>query len=261
MKAEHDTGPATFDFLSVITSRHCKRAFLDEPVSRADLERVLTAAAHAPSPRNTQFWQVAVLMGEARAELSRRLCAALDSPEQYEHDYTNRPSPMGATYEQRAFAWGAEFYGAMGVNREDRAARREFERRNLCFYGAPVAMIFHLPHNAVAGTFLEMGFFLQNVMLGLVSAGLGSCPQYSVARYADVIRDVLGLGADRLVVCSLSVGHVDESAAINRFHPQRAALSEYTQWHDQVPSETPSRVPPTGSSAGDGTPAPAADNA
>lgn len=247
MKADHDTGPAAFDFLSVITRRHCKRAFLDRPVSRAVLERVLTAAAHAPSPRNTQFWQVAVLTGEARAELSRRMCAALDSAAQYEHDYTNRPSPMGTPYEQRAFAWGAEFYGAMGIDREDTAARRDFERRNLSFYGAPVGMIFHLPRNAVHGTFLEMGFFLQNVMLGLVSSGLGSCPQYSVARYADVIREFLGLGADRLVVCGLSVGHVDESASINNFYPERATLFDYTQWHDHVPSATAS--PPTAGTA------------
>lgn len=236
ISAEAATAAIDTGFLSVITRRHCKRAFLDRPVSRAVLERVLTAAAHAPSPRNTQFWQVAVVMGEARDELSGRLCAAFDSAERYEHDYVNRPNPMGDRHEQRAFAWGAAFYRALGVDRDDRAARRQFERRNLLFYGAPVAMIFHLPRNAVHGTFLEMGFFLQNVMLGLVAAGLGSCPQYSVARYADVIRDFLGLGADRLVVCNLSVGHVDETAPINDFHPERAALAEYTQWYDHIPA-------------------------
>jgi nitroreductase len=224
-------------FLSVITRRHCKRAFLDKPVSRTVLERVLTAAANAPSPRNTQPWQVAVLMGEARAKLSRLMTVAMDSGEPYEPDYVNRITPADTLAEQRAFAWGAAFYGALGVRREDHASRREFERKNLFFYGAPVAMIFHLPRNAVHGTFLEMGFFLQNVMLGLVSCGLGSCPQYSVTRYSTVIRDFLGLGSDRLVVCSLSVGHVDETAPINGFHPPRAALGEYTQWYDQALSE------------------------
>jgi nitroreductase len=236
-EVDHSAGPGIFpgeEFLSVITRRHCKRAFLDKPVSRAVLERVLSAAGHAPSPRNTQFWQVAVMLGEARDELSRRLCAAQDSAEPYEHDYVNRPTPMGATHEERAFAWGAAFYGALGIERDDRASRREFERRNLLFYGAPVAMIFHLPRNAVHGTFLEMGFFLQNVMLGLVACGLGSCPQYSVARYGTVIRDFLRLGADRLVVCNLSVGYVDESAPINSFYPERAALAEYTQWYGQA---------------------------
>ncbi len=218
-------------FLSVIESRHCKRAFLDRPVPREVLERVLTAAAHAPSPRNTQFWHVAVVVGEARDELSRRLCTGLDSAQEHEPDYDNRPDPMGRLYEQRSFAWGSAFYGAMGIDRGNAAGRAEFERKNLCFYGAPVAMVFHLPRNAVSGTFLEMGFFLQNVMLGLVACGLGSCPQYSVARYSSIIRDFLGLGPERLVVCTLCVGYVDETAPINGFYPQRAALGEYTQWH------------------------------
>lgn len=223
-------------FHSVITGRHCKRAFLDRPVPREILERVLGAAGHAPSPRNTQFWQVAVATGEARAEISRRLRSAADSGEQYGADYSNRPTPMGELAEQRAFEWGAAYYDAQGVARDDAAGRLEVERRNLRFYDAPVAMVFHLPASAVAGTFLEMGFFVQNVMLGLVASGLGSCPQYSVVRYADILRDVLGLGQDRLIVCTLCVGYVDESDPINAFHPQRAPLAEYTQWHDRVPA-------------------------
>jgi nitroreductase len=228
------------DFLSVIAGRHCKRSFLSSPVERGILERVLTAARQAPSPRNTQFWQVAVLTGQAREELSRRLCSGMESPERYEPDYVNRPLPMGEVYEQRSSAWGSAFYGAMGITRDDNARRREIERRNLRFYGAPTAMIFHLPRNAVNGTFLEMGLFLQNVMLGLVACGLESCPQYSVARYSSIIREFLGLGPERLVVCSLSVGYADESAPINTFFPERAALHEYTQWYDQLASASDS---------------------
>ncbi len=220
------------DFLSVIADRHCKRSFLSSPVERGILEQVLTAARNAPSTRNTQFWQVAVLTGEAREELSRRLCAGMESPDRYEPDYVNRPSPMGEIYEERSYEWGSAFYGAMGITSDDQVGRKEFDHRNLCFYGAPVAMILHLPRNAVSGTFLEMGFFLQNVLLGLVACGLGSCPQYSVARYSSIIREFLGLGPERLVVCGLSVGYVDESDPINEFYPERAALHEYTQWYD-----------------------------
>lgn len=224
-------------FLSVITSRHCKRAFHDRPVPPKILERVLRAAAHAPSPRNTQLWQVSVVTGKALDELSQTVRRASESAETYAHDYDNRPSPMGAVAEQRSFAWGAAYYDAMGIARDDSDGRKEVERRNLRFYGAPVVMVFHLPANAVAGTFLEMGFFLQNVMLGLVACGLGSCPQYSVARYSRVIREFLGLGADRIVVCTLCVGYVDESDPINAFYPERAALDEYTQWYGH-PDET-----------------------
>jgi nitroreductase len=233
-------------FLSVITSRHCKRAFLDRPVPRETLERVLSAAGHAPSPRNTQFWQVAVVTGEARAEISRQLRRAADSAQQYEPDYANRPTPMGELPEQRAVAWGVGYYGALGIARADKIGRRAVERRNLRFYDAPVAMVFHLPATAVAGTFLEMGFFVQNVMLGLVASGLGSCPQYSVARYGDVLRDALGLGADRLIVCTLCVGYVDESDPINAFYPERAPLAEYTRWHDRAAAADVQTVPNDG---------------
>jgi hypothetical protein len=45
------------DFLSVITSRHCKRAFADQAVPPAILVEIVGAAAHAPSSRNAQMWR------------------------------------------------------------------------------------------------------------------------------------------------------------------------------------------------------------
>ena len=221
-------------FQAVITARHCKRAFLDRPVPQHMLERVLTAAAHAPSTRNGQPWRVAVVTGAARAALVRRLCDEFDREVPPRPDYQNR-LPPDPVLEERAGTAGAGLLRAMGIAREDRAARRVHLRSNMTFYGAPVAMVFHLPMTAVPGTFLELGFFLQNVMLGLVASGLGSCPQYSVAGYPQVLRDELGLGADRLVVCTLAVGYPDPSAAVNAFFPPRAALAEYTRWHDQPP--------------------------
>jgi nitroreductase len=122
---------------------------------------------------------------------------------------------------------------AKGIARDDSEARRAHDRDNLRFYGAPVAMIFHLPGNAEAGTFLDMGMFLQNVMLGLVSFGLGSCPQYSVAGYGWVIREELGLPPDRIIVCGLSLGYPDSDASVNRFYPARAPLEEYSSWRDR----------------------------
>jgi nitroreductase len=75
-----------------------------------------------------------------------------------------------------------------------------------------------------------MGFFVQNVMLGLVARRLGGCPQASVTGYSDALREFLGLGPDRLIVCGMSVGYPDESAPVNRFAPERAPLSDYTLW-------------------------------
>lgn len=217
---------------SVAGRRHCKRAFLDEPVPRELLENVLRAAADAPSTRNGQPWQVAVVTGQRKDALAHRLCAEFDSGAKPRPDYEYRSSSTDATIDARAREAILGVLLAKGYKGNDRAARRAHQRDNLGFYGAPVEMIFHLPEDAMPGQFLELGFFLQNVMLGLVACGLGSCPQFSVAGYPDAIRAELKLGADRLVVCGLAVGFPDESVPVNGFHPARADLADYVQWHD-----------------------------
>jgi nitroreductase len=225
------------DFLAILRARHCKRAFLDRPVPREVLEEVLRAAANAPSTRNSQPWRVAVLVGAAREELTRKLCDAFDRGVPAKHDYANRPPSEGSVEEARARAAGAGVLAAKGVARADDDARRAHLRDNQRFYGAPVALIFHLPADAVPGTFLEMGLFVQNVLLGLVAMGLGSCPQFSVTAYSDTLREHLGLGPDRLIVCGMAVGYPDPAAPVNAFAPERAALEEYVQWFDGSSSQ------------------------
>jgi len=225
------------DFLDVLRARHCKRAFLDRLVPREVLEEVLAAAANAPSTRNSQPWRVAVLMGTAREELAARLCDAFDRGVPARHDYANRPPSEGSVEEARARAAGAGVFAAKGIERADEAARRAHLRDNQRFYGAPVELIFHLPADAPPGIFLEMGFFVQNVMLGLVARGLGSCPQYSITAYSDIIREYLRFGPDRLIVCGMAVGYPDPEAPINAFVPERAPLADYVQWLDSSSSD------------------------
>jgi nitroreductase len=221
---------------SILDGRHCKRAFLIKSIPRDLLENVLRASANAPSTRNAQPWQVAVVTGQRKDALARRLCAEFDRGVTPRPDYAYRSSRSDKTLDARAHEANVGVLLAKGYEDNDRAARRAHLRDNLGFYGAPVEMIFHLPSDAEPGQFLEMGFFVQNVMLSLVASGLGSCPQFSVAGYPDAIRAELGLGADRLVVCGLAVGYPDESIPVNRFQPGRAELAEYVQWHDQLPA-------------------------
>lgn len=218
----------------MVTARHCKRAFLDRPVDRDILERVLAAATQAPSTRNGQPWQVAVVTGAALAALTARLCAEFDRGVAARQDYPNRPIVTEEVVEERARAAGAGVLRAKGIDRADAAGRRSHLRDNLRFYDARVGMVFHLPRPAPPGAFLEMGLYLQNVMLGFVAQGMGSCPQYSVAGYPDILRECLRLGEDRLIVCGLAVGYPDPAAPVNAFVPDRVPVAHFTQWHDEV---------------------------
>jgi nitroreductase len=222
-------------FISVLDGRHCKRAYLEKSVPRDVLVDVLRAAAHAPSTRNGQPWQVAVVSGPRKEALARRLCAEHDRGVPPRPDYDNRLANPDEATRARAREASVGVLHAKGFDRADTAAKRAHLRDNLAFYGAPVEMIFHLPGGATAGQFFELGLFVENVMLGLAACGLGSCPQFSVAGYPDDIRAELGLDADRIVVCGLAVGYPDESMPVNRFRPPRADLADYVRWHHELP--------------------------
>lgn len=217
-------------FTALARARHSKRAFLATPVPRPLLEEILESAAHAPSSRNTQPWYVAVLTGDSKAALSRRLCDEHDRGVPRAAEFLNNPAQLEGVYAERARDVGAATLAAKGIDRGDVAARHVHIRENFEFFNAPVEMIFHLSGDAVPGSFLALGCFLQNVMLGLTAAGLGSCPQYSVAGYGAAIRDHLGLPDGQIVVCGLAVGWVDSAAPINNLVPQRAPLEEYVTW-------------------------------
>ena len=56
-----------------LQARKSTRAFLDRPVERETIERILDAARHAPSGTNMQPWEVAVVSGARKRELERAL--------------------------------------------------------------------------------------------------------------------------------------------------------------------------------------------
>jgi nitroreductase len=60
------------DVYEAVKSRRAVRGFTNEPVSRAVLERVLSAAAWSPSGSNIQPWNIYVMTGEPLAELKTR---------------------------------------------------------------------------------------------------------------------------------------------------------------------------------------------
>lgn len=217
----------------IISQRHCQRAFLPTEVPRESLSRVLEVAGQAPSSKNTQPWQVAVLRGQVVQQLSAQLCLLFEQGIPQQADYTYFPEPWPTGFLERARACGYGLFELKGIERQDYAARQAHNRENFAFFGAPAYLVFHLPMGAARGNFLDLGFFMQNVMLGLTALGLGSCPQFSVAGYADALRAFLDL-PERLMVAGMAVGYPDKAARVNTYVPERLPLESYVQWYESV---------------------------
>ena len=148
------------NFLDLIAARHCKRSFLDKEVSKDVLGKILQVAANAPSSKNTQPWQVTVVSGEKKKELSQILCQKFDEDIVEEPDFKYLPNPMPEEFLERAKDCGYSLYELKGIEKRDVEKRKLHERENYKFFGAPVCIYFHLPHFVKEGSLAQSPFRL-----------------------------------------------------------------------------------------------------
>jgi len=130
---------------AAITSRRSIRAFLDKPVDKDEIARILDVAARAPSGTNTQPWKVHVLMGGARERLSQAILAVNADPQQaraHAEEYPYYPREWVAPYIDRRRKVGWDLYSLLGLTRDDKAGMAAQHARNYAFFDAPVGLIF-----------------------------------------------------------------------------------------------------------------------
>jgi nitroreductase len=218
-----------------LASRRSVRDFLPTPVSGAVIRRVLEAAARSPSGGNVQPWHIDVVAGakldELKAIMQRRLqeIAAGDRSEQPEYDIY--PKELVAPYRDYRFQLGEAMYASMSIPREDKAARLRWFARNYQFFGAPMALFCSIDRRMGPPQWSDLGMFLQSVMLLLREEGLDSCPQECWSVYPKTIGDFIGIPAERMLFCGMSIGHANTQHPVNQFPVERAPLAEFVRFH------------------------------
>jgi len=211
-------------------SRYSCRGFLPEPVPRAMIERIVTAAQSTASWCNAQPWQVHIASGAAAERFRSELNAYLQT-----HDATpdyDFPREYTGAYQARRRECGFQLYEAVGVARGDREASHAQAMRNFSLFDAPhVALI---TSEADLGTYgaVDCGAYVANFMLAAQSLGVATVPQAALARYPAFVRTFFGLPESRLVVCGISFGFADMAHPANQFRTRRADMAEVAQWVD-----------------------------
>ena len=114
-----------------INTRFSCRAFLDKPVSEADIKHIVETATRSPSGGNLQPWNVHVLQGEPRDKLVNLIAEkGQEKPMGEGSEYHIYPPELSDPYNSRRFEIGERMYEIMGVARED----------TTCLLGAPIAL-------------------------------------------------------------------------------------------------------------------------
>lgn len=181
------------DIFETIYSRRSIRRYLDKPVSRELVEKILDAARWAPSAHNRQPWRFAIIehantkhalaaaMGEKlRADLERdgvaRELIEQDTARSYQR-ITSAPVVIIACMTTRD----------MDVYHDTRRKKAEFVM-----------------------TIQSVAMAIQNLLLAAHALGLGTCWMCAPLFVADTVREVLKLDADWEPQALITLGYAAE---------------------------------------------------
>lgn len=201
-------------------------------MDEAEILDILRRASRAPSGGNLQPWLVETFAGERLAALKAFMCrrvAACPDGEPMSYDFY--PKALAPEFLRRRERNGEILYGALGIDRADRVTRKAWIDENFQFFGAPFGVLLFLPRAFGPSQWLDLGLYLQTVLLLLTEAGYGACPQADWALYDRSVCGFLGLSEDLTLVCGISIGFADLERPENRIRTERddplSALAPY----------------------------------
>ncbi|WP_336276834.1 nitroreductase [Bartonella sp. CB178] len=213
-----------------ILSRKSIRAFTDQPVSQKIVEEILKLAARSPSGANIQPWQVIVLTGEVLERVGRELSQLSLSGVEGEREYDYYPREWREPYISRRRKVGLDLYKSLGIQKDEQEKILRQKARNFSFFGAPVGFLFTMDRDMGIGSWLDLGIFMQTIMLAARGFGLDTCPQAAFANYHEQIRTLLSIPFDRCVICGMALGYRDASAPENNFDTERAPIQNFVRF-------------------------------
>lgn len=170
------------DFFDLVARQRAHRAFTDEPVDDATIDRLLRAATYAPSAENRQPWEFVVVRDAAR---------------------------RAAIGDLMADAWAAA--RAYSESRLDPHVFADVDRgiagRGIA--GAPVLIVVGVDSTSAHPDTIGSSAFpaVQNLLLGATALGLGSALTTIATVQSDALRSLLGLPGAFAPVAVVPLGH------------------------------------------------------
>lgn len=219
------------DVFDAIRARRSVRAFKPDPVPLALVQEILADAARAPSGTNIQPWKVHVVAGAVRDRLVAEVLAHRETnPDDARAEFP-RTGKRKEPYTSRMRTLGKEMYGLIGIPKGDQAANWAQWGRNYKFFDAPVGIIFTIDRDLDSMSFLDIGMFMQTMLLSAKARGLDTCAQGAWNNYWSVTRRVLNVPDEDYIIAGVSLGYADETSAVNTLVASREPLDSFATFH------------------------------
>jgi len=110
-------------FEEVVRGRKSIRGYLDKPVPRDLIQEVLSLAMRSPTSMNTQPWHFHVITGEPLDKIRKGNTERILAGEPDSREF-RRGEPFAGVHRERQIEVAKQLFVEMGIERDDKAARR-----------------------------------------------------------------------------------------------------------------------------------------
>ena len=213
-----------------LISRRSVRRFLPDSVTKEKIDNILKGAAFAPSGHNIQPWHVYVVEGQKKQSITQSILNSIKdgSAKEMKTEFDYYPTEWFEPFVSRRRAVGFELYNLLGIGRDDFDARNKQMQENFHFFGAPVGMFITMDRRLATGTFMDLGMFIQSILVGARGEGLHTCGQVAFTKFHTLIADHLNFKENEMLVCGVSIGYEDTSAVENTLRVEKLDHSDFT---------------------------------
>jgi nitroreductase len=201
------------------------RGFKKKPVPQELLQKIITTACHSPSYKNSQPWEVMVISGEKKQELSAMLVELLDSDTPSSPDLAE-PESWPEAEQARINDLFTKRKEITGIDLTAPEIVIKAKKANFRFYGAPHGIFLYQDKTLSEWSLFDIGLFAQSLMLAAHAEGIGMVPQAFLTDYAQQVKDYLHIPVGKRLILGLSAGYPDMDSPVNGFKTPRSPVDE-----------------------------------
>jgi len=211
----------------IVQGRRSIRGYLPRPVAKSVLREVVQLAMRAPSSLNSQPWNFYVVTGEPldriRQGNTERNLAGVPSSREF------RGSEVYAgIHRERQVGIAKQLFGAMGITREDRAARTDWILRGFRQFDAPACIIVTYDRVLMGSDIapFDCGGVTNAIVNAAWSRGLGCVINSQGIMQSPVVREHAGIAEDQVIMICIAIGYPDPGFPANAVVSTRKPVEE-----------------------------------
>lgn len=205
----------------VVLGRRSIRGYLDKPVPRNLIEEIIALAVRSPTSMNTQPWHFHVITGEPLERIRKGNTENILAGKPDSREF-RMGEPFAGVHRERQVGVAKQLFGAMGIERDDKAMRQDWVLRGFRQFDAPVCVIVTYDRELSGSddTAFDCGAATTALVNAAWSRGLGCVINSQGIMQSPVVREHAGIPDDQIIMKAVAMGWPD-----NRF-PANAVVSE-----------------------------------